>query len=136
MLNNWIPNVQASWVKEGPRLAQLLLSAGVNDLGGTLINESISTSAGAPFGQLVRPREFRQMVRAVGRVPAERTTLYKLRRVFDDGDDPVEPLDTVGERPEERFGSYQRLARSNQFRYTHPAGAARQSAGNPGGPQD
>ena len=51
MLNNWIPNIQASWVKEGSRMSQLLLSAGVNDLGGTLINESISTSAGAQHGQ-------------------------------------------------------------------------------------
>ena len=46
MLNNHIPNIQVSWVKEGPRMSQLLLAAGVNDFGGTLINESISTAAG------------------------------------------------------------------------------------------
>ena len=51
MLSNWIPNIQASWVKEGDRISQLLLNAGVHDLGGTLINESISTSAGAQHGQ-------------------------------------------------------------------------------------
>src|SRR6059058_1513833 len=55
MLGGSIPNIQASWVKEGPKLAQLLLTAGANDLGGTLINESISTSAGAGYGQLVGP---------------------------------------------------------------------------------
>ena len=74
MLNNWIPNIQASWVKEGPRVSQLLLTAGVNDLGGTLINESISTSAGAQHGQLMRPSEFREMIRQAGRIPAERYT--------------------------------------------------------------
>ena len=68
MLNNWIPNIQASWVKEGSRMSQLLLTAGVNDLGGTLINESISTAAGAQHGQLMRPTEFRQMIRQAGRI--------------------------------------------------------------------
>ena len=69
VLGRAIPNLQVSWVKEGPRVAQLLLGAGANDLGGTLINESISTSAGAGYGQLVPPREMRRMIRGVGRVP-------------------------------------------------------------------
>ena len=60
VLNRAIPNLQVSWVKEGPRVAQLLLNAGANDLGGTLINESISTSAGAGFGQLLPPAEPRR----------------------------------------------------------------------------
>ena len=77
MLNNWIPNVQASWVKEGSRVSQLLLTAGVNDLGGTLINESISTAAGAQHGQLMRPSEFRQMIRQAGRIP--RRAVHHLR---------------------------------------------------------
>ena len=47
MLNGWIDNIQCSWVKEGPKLSQILLQSGCNDLGGTLINESISTAAGA-----------------------------------------------------------------------------------------
>src|SRR5918994_1793514 len=51
-----LKNIQVSWVKEGPRMAQILLEAGVNDFGGTLINESISTSAGASFGQLLKPK--------------------------------------------------------------------------------
>ncbi len=117
MLNRDIPNLQVSWVKEGPRLAQLCLMAGANDFGGTLINESISTSAGAQHGQLVRPAEFRRMIREAGRIPAERTTTYEIRRVFDDpARDPDERLNHV-ESPEERFGSYARLTHDPRFRY-------------------
>lgn len=64
-LNRDIPNMQASWVKEGPRMAQLLLQAGCNDLGGTLINESISTAAGAKHGQLMKPSQIRALVRGL-----------------------------------------------------------------------
>ena len=120
MLNNWIPNIQASWVKEGSRMSQLLLTAGVNDLGGTLINESISTAAGAQHGQLMRPNEFRQMIRQAGRVPAERYTDYRIKRVFSDTDQELDPLDLVGSNVEEIFGSYQRLVKLNSFRYEHP----------------
>ena len=120
MLNNWIPNIQASWVKEGSRMSQLLLATGVNDLGGTLINESISTSAGAQHGQLMRPTEFRQMIREAGRIPAERYTTYGLHRVFDQDDGQVDPLDLVGDNVEEIFGSYQRLVKLDTFRFEHP----------------
>ena len=120
MLNNWIPNIQASWVKEGPRMSQLLLTAGVNDLGGTLINESISTAAGAQHGQLMRPSEFRQMIRQAGRIPAERYTTYKMRRVFSDTDEELDPLDLVGENVEEIFGSYARLIKLDTYRFEHP----------------
>ncbi len=120
MLNNWIPNLQVSWVKESLRFSQTLLGAGVNDMGGTLINESISTAAGAQYGQLVRPRQFRDLIRDAGRVPAERYTTYDIRHVFDDGEDPVEPLDMVGDDAEERFGSYQRLIKMDSFRFEHP----------------
>ena len=121
MLDNWIPNLQVSWVKESLRFAQVLLSAGVNDMGGTLINESISTSAGAQYGQLVRPGQFRQLIRDAGRVPAERHTTYTDLRVFDNPDaDPVEPLDLVGDNPEEQFGSYFRLIKMDDFRFKHP----------------
>jgi FO synthase subunit 2 len=120
MLNNWIPNIQASWVKEGSRLSQLLLTAGVNDLGGTLINESISTSAGAQHGQLMRPSQFRQMIRQAGRVPAERYTTYQVRRVYGDADQELDPLDLVGDNVEEVFGSYQRLLKLGSFRFEHP----------------
>ena len=120
MLNNWIPNIQASWVKEGSRMSQLLLTAGVNDLGGTLINESISTSAGAMHGQLMRPAEFRGMIREAGRTPAERYTTYGLRRVFSDADDVVDPLDLVGDNVEEIFGSYNKLVQMDSYRFEHP----------------
>ena len=120
MLNNWIPNIQASWVKEGSRVSQLLLNAGVNDLGGTLINESISTSAGAQHGQLMRPAEFRQMIRQAGRIPVERYTTYGPRRVFDDADDVLDPLDLLGENVEEIFGSYRKLVEMDSFRFEHP----------------
>ncbi len=124
MLNNWIPNLQVSWPKEGARFAQMLLGAGVNDMGGTLINESISTAAGAQFGQLLRPKEIRQLIRDEGRIPAERYTMYMIRRVFEDGDGQVDPLDLVGEDAEERFGSYRRLIKMDRFRYQHPKYAA------------
>ncbi len=124
MLNNWIPNIQASWVKEGSRMSQLLLAAGVNDLGGTLINESISTSAGAQHGQLMRPTEFRQMIRQAGRIPAERYTTYGLKRIFNQDDGQVDALDLVGDNVEEIFGSYHRLVKLDTFRFEHPRLAA------------
>src|SRR5215470_6136019 len=113
-------NIQSSWVKEGPKFAQLLLAAGANDLGGTLINESISTSAGAGYGQLVPPAELRRLIRDAGRVPAQRSTEYELLRVYTDAaDDEDSPLDHIGDA-EARFGSYRRLAASDQFRFLHP----------------
>ena len=118
MLHGHIDNIQVSWVKEGLKLAQLCLDAGSNDLGGTLINESISTSAGASFGQLVPPKELRRFVWDAGRVPVERTTGYEVRRTFVQEEDPVDPLDQIGDNPEGRFGSYQQLVASDRFRFT------------------
>jgi 7,8-didemethyl-8-hydroxy-5-deazariboflavin synthase CofH subunit len=117
LLGPVIPNIQASWVKEGPKLTQLLLDAGANDMGGTLINESISTSAGAQFGQLVGPGELCRIIRDAGRVPAERDTLYRIVRMYGEGEEPVSPLDTV-EDAEARFGSYRKLIASGEFRFT------------------
>jgi 7,8-didemethyl-8-hydroxy-5-deazariboflavin synthase CofH subunit len=117
MLSGFIDNIQVSWVKEGPKLSQLCLQAGANDLGGTLMNESISTAAGAQYGQLVPPRELRRIVWNSGRTPAERTTNYGLRHIFEEGDDPTEPLDLIGDRPEERFGSYQQLVQLKDYRF-------------------
>ena len=130
MLNNWIPNIQASWVKEGSRLSQLLLTSGVNDLGGTLINESISTSAGAQHGQLMRPSEFRHMIRQAGRVPAERYTTYQTKRLFNDSDEELDPLDMVGDNVEEVFGSYHRLVKLDSFRFIHPRRASESIGAN------
>jgi FO synthase len=75
-LHPWITNVQASWVKLGPEGTKQALAAGVNDLGGTLMNESISRSAGAAFGQELPPEAMEELIRSAGRVPRQRTTLY------------------------------------------------------------
>ena len=133
MLNNWIPNIQASWVKEGSRMSQLLLTAGVNDLGGTLINESISTSAGAMHGQLMRPAEFRGMIREAGRTPAERYTTYGLRRVYGETDEVLDPLDLVGDNVEEIFGSYNQLVQMEAYRFEHPRVERERMAARPAG---
>jgi FO synthase subunit 2 len=116
MLNNWIPNLQVSWVKEGPKLSQIALMAGANDFGGTLINESISTAAGASHGQLMKPAQFRNLIREMDRIPAERSTTYAKMKFFDDKENPVDPLDEV-ENPQERFGSYQELIRLKDYRF-------------------
>lgn len=118
MLGADIPNLQASWVKEGLRQAQLLLSAGANDLGGTLINESISTSAGAAHGQRVSPAELRRLIRDAGRVPVERTTLYAERQRFDadPSADAPHPLDELSD-DDPRFGSYAALTTDPRFRF-------------------
>jgi 7,8-didemethyl-8-hydroxy-5-deazariboflavin synthase CofH subunit len=120
MLGASFRNVQTSWVKEGPRFSAYLLNAGCNDMGGTLINESISTSAGANFGQLQSPRRLRALIREAGRIPAERSTLYSIRRRFEDPDDVETPLDRITD-PDAVFGSYRRLTESPEFRFEHPA---------------
>jgi FO synthase len=71
-----ITNIQASWVKLGVAGAQAVLRAGANDLGGTLMNESISRAAGAAHGQEMPPEEMERAIRALGRTPRQRTTLY------------------------------------------------------------
>jgi FO synthase len=75
-LHPWITNVQVSWVKAGPEGVLQALRAGVNDLGGTLMNESISRAAGAGWGQELSPEQMEELIRAAGRVPRQRTTLY------------------------------------------------------------
>ena len=72
-----IPNIQASWVKMGPRGIAACLNAGANDLGGTLMNESITKAAGASFGQELSPEEMETVIASVGRVPRQRTTAYE-----------------------------------------------------------
>lgn len=115
MLNNYIKNIQVSWVKEGPAMSQFLLSAGVNDFGGTLMNESISTSAGAPNGQMLKPKSIQSLIREVGKVPAERSTTYKILNEFGDlGDESAKPLDEVSPV---QFGSYQELVKIDKYRY-------------------
>jgi len=75
-LHPWITNVQASWVKLGPAGVRQALAAGVNDLGGTLMNESISRSAGSEWGQELAPEAMEELIRSARRVPRQRTTLY------------------------------------------------------------
>jgi FO synthase len=75
-LHPWITNIQASWVKLGVAGAQAALKAGANDLGGTLMNESISRAAGASHGQELPPEAMEAAIRAIERSPRQRTTLY------------------------------------------------------------
>jgi 7,8-didemethyl-8-hydroxy-5-deazariboflavin synthase CofH subunit len=103
MLGRDIPNLQVSWVKLGLGMSQMCLNAGANDFGGTLINERISRMAGATTGQYIPPEEFERLILDMGRVPAERTTLYNIvhegRRHYDPANpqtmrpfEPVQPL--------------------------------------------
>jgi FO synthase subunit 2 len=115
-LNNHVPNLQVSWVKEGPKLSQIALLAGANDFGGTLINESISTAAGAAHGQLMKPSQFRSLIRDMGRIPAERSTTYRKIRVFESENEHRDLLDEVSD-PAERFGSYQNLIHLKEYRF-------------------
>jgi len=117
MLNNFINNIQVSWVKEGAKMSQLLLEAGVNDFGGTLINESISTSAGSGFGQIMKPREIRSIITSAGRVPAQRNSVYGIIKVFDGKDNEDESLLDMAETSQ--FGSYHELIKLDKFRYNH-----------------
>ncbi|MDE0334947.1 MAG: 5-amino-6-(D-ribitylamino)uracil--L-tyrosine 4-hydroxyphenyl transferase CofH, partial [Defluviicoccus sp.] len=75
-LNPVIPNIQVSWVKMGRRGAAACLDAGVNDLGGTLMNESISRAAGTTHGQELPPEEMDALIRRAGRLPLQRSTVY------------------------------------------------------------
>ena len=118
MFNNSIDNIQMSWVKEGQKMSQLLLMWGANDFGGTLMNESISTSAGSEHGQLIRPKEIRRMAREIGRIPAERNTQYKILKKFEAGNESEEGLDKITDYSQ--FGSYAELIKINEFRYKNP----------------
>ncbi len=76
-LHPHIVNIQASWVKMGHAGLAACLNAGCNDLGGTLMNESISRAAGTSHGQETSPRRMAAMIRAAGRIPRQRTTTYE-----------------------------------------------------------
>ena len=114
MFNNYINNIQTSWVKEGASMAQLVLSWGANDFGGTLINESISTAAGAGHGQLLKPKDIRHLIRQAGRIPAQRTTSYRIIKTFvsDEGTDLLDEVQNTSQ-----FGSYHELIRLDGYRY-------------------
>jgi 5-amino-6-(D-ribitylamino)uracil---L-tyrosine 4-hydroxyphenyl transferase len=117
MLHNSIKNIQVSWVKEGPKMSQYLLCAGANDFGGTLINESISTSAGSMHGQIMRPTEIRAQIKGLGRMPAQRSTLYEILQVYTHAEDIYQTkLDLANSND---FGSYQELIKLDKYRYRH-----------------
>jgi len=114
MFNNYINNIQTSWVKEGASMAQLVLSWGANDFGGTLINESISTAAGAGHGQLLKPKDIRHLILQAGRIPAQRTTSYRIIKTFvsDEGTDLLDEVQNTSQ-----FGSYHELIKLDGYRY-------------------
>jgi FO synthase len=76
-LRGRIDSIQCSWVKLGPQGCLSALQAGCNDFGGTLMNESISRAAGASHGQELSPHDMRRLITSIGRIPAQRTTLYR-----------------------------------------------------------
>jgi FO synthase len=77
VLHPGIPNIQTSWVKMGPEGAAVCLDAGANDLGGTLMNESISRAAGTQHGQEFPPAAMEALIHSIGRTPQQRDTLYR-----------------------------------------------------------
>ncbi len=119
MLNGHIAHIQASWVKQGIELAKQCLGAGADDLGGTLMNESISTAAGASHGHFLRPVDLRIAARDAGRVPVERYTTYRVRRILAEEPVPAEPLDAL-DTDRDYFGSYRELVASEGFRFQKP----------------
>jgi FO synthase len=82
MLNGWVDNIQVSWAKVGPALAGEMLNCGVNDLGGTLMNESITRAAGGTHGQEITPEEMVELIRSAGRIPVRRNTLYDIVETY------------------------------------------------------
>ena len=101
MLAGHIDNIQVSWTKLGAQKAQAMLGRGVNDLGGTLMNESISRSAGSAHGQEITPVELVRMIRAAGKIPARRTTLYEIVETYEhhDPEDLAPLVDRQGRDP-------------------------------------
>jgi FO synthase subunit 2 len=81
ILNTHVNNIQSSWVKLGKKLSQVALYCGANDLGGTLMEEKISSSAGATNGEFMSAQELEWFIRTAGRQPRQRNTIYT--KVFD-----------------------------------------------------
>jgi FO synthase len=96
VLHPLVPNIQVSWVKLGPEGAAACLAAGANDLGGTLMNESISRAAGNEHGEELPPEAMEALIRGAGRRPEQRTTLYRpvdeARRRASFGAAPLAPV--------------------------------------------
>jgi FO synthase subunit 2 len=114
--NRSIKNIQVSWVKEGQKLSQIMLNSGANDLGGCLINESISTSAGSKYGQLLRPKEMKKIISSIGKIPAQRTSSYKIINKYETKEE-IERESILDKIDPTVFGSYKELITINKFRY-------------------
>ena len=114
--NQLIKNIQVSWVKEGQKLSQIILGTGANDLGGCLINESISTSAGSQYGQLLRPKEMRKLITSAGKIPAQRTSTYKIIKEFETKEE-IEYESNLDKIDSSVFGSYNELISLNKYRF-------------------
>jgi 7,8-didemethyl-8-hydroxy-5-deazariboflavin synthase CofH subunit len=101
-LRPWVTNIQMSWVKMGPKLAQMALMSGANDMGGTLMEESISRESGSQHGENLPAEEMRRLIREVGRTPVQRSTTYGTLARFDDPEkdppslEPAIPRDLAG----------------------------------------
>jgi FO synthase subunit 2 len=81
-LNNYIDNIQCSWVKLGLKFAQVSLNYGVNDFSGTLMEENISKSAGAEFGEYLSPEAIVEIINNAGKRPAQRDTTYNIIKFY------------------------------------------------------
>ncbi len=114
--NSQINNIQVSWVKEGQKLSQIILETGANDFGGSLINESISTSAGSQYGQLMRPKDIRKIISSIGRIPAQRTSNYKIIKEYENKND-IEYESNLDKIDPSIFGSYKELITINKYKY-------------------
>jgi 7,8-didemethyl-8-hydroxy-5-deazariboflavin synthase CofH subunit len=97
-LRPWITNIQMSWVKMGPKLSQMALMSGANDMGGTLMEESISRESGSQHGENLPAEEMRRLIREVGRVPVQRSTTYGTVARFDDREKDPPSLEPPLER--------------------------------------
>jgi len=93
VLHPYINNIQTSWVKMGPEGIKVCLNAGVNDLGGTLMNESITRAAGAVHGQEMPPARMEALIKSVNRIPQQRTTLYGIPDI---SQHTIFPLNQIG----------------------------------------
>lgn len=85
-----IQNIQAGWVTEGPKLAQLALSFGANDFGGILVDEVVVGATGVVYR--VNPEEAIRLIRGAGRIPAQRNTPYEILRIYDDSENTYRDL--------------------------------------------
>jgi FO synthase len=105
-LHPYINNIQVSWVKMGEEGVKACLDAGANDLGGTLMNESISRAAGTLHGQELPPEQMEAIIRAIGRTPRQRTTLYGVpaegQQIASFGAPELEPIVLTPARKYER----------------------------------